>query len=172
MRAWQLGAQEHLIANATVAGDSLFVVSCEPETYEVRFDEMPALRAIPLKQRRTFEIAEDGSYIHWPARDVHLDLDGIRSTIDRQWKARSAAERSHRDGRYGAAIAALREARGLRQRDVAGLSERQVRRIEHGEGISTKALTALAAAHDVPLDEYLDEVAAKANEVGRRRRRS
>ena len=46
LAAWQHNAQAELIADATVADDWLIVVSCEPKTYEVRFDQMPALKKI------------------------------------------------------------------------------------------------------------------------------
>lgn len=55
LTAWLRNAQAELIAHATVADDRLIVVSCEPKTYEVRFDQMPALRKIAPEQRRNFE---------------------------------------------------------------------------------------------------------------------
>ncbi|HZY60600.1 MAG TPA: DUF2442 domain-containing protein, partial [Candidatus Binataceae bacterium] len=82
LAAWQHNAPAELIANATVADDRLIVISCEPKMYEVGFDQMPALKKIPAPQRRDFEIAEDGSFIWWPSRDIHLDLDAIKSVVD------------------------------------------------------------------------------------------
>lgn len=48
---------------------------------------------------------------------------------------------------------------GLRQSDIEGLSERQVRRIEKREPISSEALQRLAADHKMSSDEYLKAVA-------------
>lgn len=163
MTAWRHGAQDQLIANATVVGDRLFVSSCMPETFEVGFDQMAALRRINKAERKNLEIADDGSYIHWPESDVHLDLDSIRSVLDPAWGAKCQAARLAYDKAYGAAIATLREERGLRQRDISGLSERQVRRIEAGEGLTASALAYLAEAHGMKLDEYLQALAERAH---------
>ena len=59
-------AQEKLIANAVLSGDKLFVVNCALEQFEVSFGEIRALDDIPAKERASFKIAEDGSYIVWP----------------------------------------------------------------------------------------------------------
>ena len=57
LAAWRHNAQAELIADATVAGNRLIVVSCEPKTYEISFDRMPALKKIAPQERRNFEIA-------------------------------------------------------------------------------------------------------------------
>src|SRR5579885_1190780 len=82
LAAWQNNAQAELVANAAVADDRLILVSCEPKTYEVGFEQLPALRNIPAQKRQDFEIARDGSFIWWPENDVHLDLDAILSVVD------------------------------------------------------------------------------------------
>jgi hypothetical protein len=69
-----------------------------------------------------------------------------------------AAKATH-DRRYGAAIAKLRTAKGLKQSEITGLSERQVRRIEKGEGTTYESLRRLAAAHQMDTSEYLRQVA-------------
>ena len=104
-------------------------------------------------------MSDDGSYIHWPSRDVHLSLDAIRSVLDPAFAERSAASRITRSRNWGLAVATYRKQRGLRQADVQGLSERQVRRIENGEHTSVTALKTLAAAHGMELRAYLDAVA-------------
>ena len=54
----------------------------------------------------------------------------------------------------------LTEEAGLAQSKIPDLTERQLRRIEQGEGRATsKALAALAAAHGLALDDYLDRLA-------------
>jgi hypothetical protein len=45
---------------------------------------MAALKRIPDAERANFSMDEDGSYIHWPGPDIHLDLDAVRVAID--WK--------------------------------------------------------------------------------------
>lgn len=159
LTAWLHGAQNELIADANVADDCLFVISCALDRYEVPFDKMPALNSVPEAERSTFELDEDGSYIHWPGPDIHVDLDAIRAAVDPQWRAKALTAKATRDRRYGAAIAKLRLARGLKQSDIVGLSERQVRRIEKGEGTTSESLHRLAAAHGMDMNDYLREVA-------------
>lgn len=159
LQAWSHGAQQELIANATVARDRLLVLSCALEPYEVSFAKIPALKSMPKPDRGNFQIDEDGSYLYWPQADVHLDLDAIRTAIDPAYREAALQKKLSHDRRYGAAIANLRREKGLKQSAIDGLSERQVRRIERGEGVTAKALQRLAAAHGVGLGEYLERVA-------------
>jgi hypothetical protein len=159
LSAWEHGGQDELIANATVVDDKLLLVSCALDTLEVSFDALPALKRVPVNARGSFVISEDGSYIHWPEPDIHLDLDAIKSAVDPGWRARASAIRLSQNKRYGEAIAAVRKKYGLRQGDIPDLSERQVRRIETGGPITAAALRSLAAAHKLSLDEYLSLVA-------------
>jgi transcriptional regulator with XRE-family HTH domain len=54
----------------------------------------------------------------------------------------------------------LRQQYQLKQSDIAGLSERQVRRIESGEGTKVATLELLAKAQGMELSTYLDAVAS------------
>ncbi len=60
-----------------VVDSRLFVTSCVPETLEVEFDRLQALRRAPKRDRRNFVVSDDGSYIHWPSKDVHIDMDAL-----------------------------------------------------------------------------------------------
>jgi len=162
LTAWVQNAQHQLIAKASVSEDCLFVLSCALQLYEIAFDGTPALKRIPTAERANFTVDEDGSYIHWPGPDIHIDLDAIRVAIDPEARAKAAVAKALHDSRYGAAIAKLRLAKGLKQSDIEGLSERQVRRIEKGEGTTYEALRRLAAAHHMNLEKYLQAVAASA----------
>jgi hypothetical protein len=161
LAAWHHNAQAELIANATVADDRLIVISCEPKTYEISFDQMPALKKIPAPERQHFEIAEDGGFIWWPSGDIHLDLDAIKSVIDPAWRRKSERLRRTHGREYGAAIAAVRKERGLKQREMPGISERQLRRVEQSGRISVRTLRQLAETHGMTLDDYMNAVAAK-----------
>ena len=161
LTAWQYGAENELIARAMVAGDRLFVTSCVPETFEIEFGRMPALARLPKRARPDFVVSEDGSYIHWPSRDVHLSLAAIRCVLDPTYGERRAASRIARGREWGVAVAKLRKECGLRQVDIEGLSERQLRRIESGEHTSSSSLKKLAAAHRMEFSTYLDEVARR-----------
>ena len=72
------------------------------------------------------------------------------------------AEELRANAAAGGAIAAVRRLARLRQADIPGLSERQVRRIEGGEGTTLSALKRLAAAHGADLNTYIERVAEAA----------
>lgn len=159
LRAWTHGAQEQLIADARVANDRLFVTSCALQQYEVPINKIAALKSLPESTRANFTIDEDGSYLHWPEPDIHLDLDAVRVAIDPVASKKAFEAKALRHQRYGSAIAKLRLEKGLKQSDIPGLSERQVRRIEHGQGTTYDSLSRLADAHGMALDEYLNQLA-------------
>ena len=159
LTAWAHHAQEELIAKASVSKDRLFVLSCALQPYEVAFDSMPSLKRIPVAERASFTVDEDGSYIYWAGPDIHLDLDAIRAAVEPEAHARAEAAKALHDSRYGAAIVKLRLRMGLKQSQIEGLSERQVRRIEKGEGTTYEALRRLASAHRMDLESYLRELA-------------
>lgn len=167
LNAWQHGAEHDLIARAMVAGDRLFVTSCVPETMDIGFEEIPALSQIPRRQRAEFELSSDGSFIRWPSNDVHLSLDTIRCAIDPVYREQRDAAQLTRLRNWGEAIARLRKQHGLRQSDVPGLSERQLRRIECGAQPTLSALKKLAAGHGMELRKYLEAVAENAKTPNR-----
>ena len=156
-----MGSQEQLIAEARVIGDRLILFSCGMEKFEVPFSSLPALKRIPINERRNFEIADDGSYLYWESADIHLDLDAFRYVTDPEWKYKFDALKANHNQVFGKAISTIRKKHKLRQSDIIGLSERQVSRIEKGEG-STKAdtLRLFAKAHGMEFDAYLDAVAS------------
>lgn len=157
--AWRIGAQNHLIANASVLNNSLIILKCNLDTIEVPFDNLLRLLNIPKSELGQFNIAEDGSYIHWPNQDIHLDLDSIQCALDPECKSRADQARLLADKKFGSAVAFLRTKFGLNQTDITGLSERQVRRIEHGERATLQSLRLLAEVHKMDLNDYLDEIA-------------
>jgi len=158
IRAWEMGAQDRLIAEAAVSAGRLFVLTCALEQLEVPIGQLPALAGLAAGDLRVFEVSSDGSYVHWPRPDVHLDLDAIRYATDPAWRERADVEKATHDKRFGAGVAALRERRGLRQSDIPGLSERQVRRIEAGSQPRVETLRILARAHGMELSAYLERV--------------
>jgi hypothetical protein len=157
--AWISNLQSQTIADATVFNDRLLVISCSLKEYEVPFDSIFALKRLPVEERSQFSISSDGSYIHWPNSDVHLDLDAFQYATDVIYRKKMDIARLSRSKNYGEAIAKLRKSHGLRQSDIAGISERQVRRIEHGGLVTSKVVDALASAHKMDANDYLDQLA-------------
>jgi len=166
LTAWRHGAQDRLIANATVAGDRLLLLTCALDTVEVPFAAVPALRRLPAWARPGFIVLEEGSHVHWPAPDIHLDLDAVRSVLDPTWNAHASARVLAAWARYGEGVAQVRAGAGLRQADIQGLSERQVRRLEAGGVVTAAALRSLAAAHGMAVGDYLSAVATAVRELG------
>jgi hypothetical protein len=160
INAWTMGAQEQLIADATVIGDRILILSCAMEKFEVPFESLPALKRISIDDRSNFTIDEDGNCLYWEDADIHLDLEAFRCATDPEWKQKFDSPKSEHNQVFGKAIATLRKQHKLRQLDIIGLSDRQVRRIEQGDG-STKAdtLRLFAKAHGMELDACLDAVA-------------
>jgi DNA-binding transcriptional regulator YiaG len=157
-----VGAEQRYIASALIEGDKLVVWSCEPKRYEIRASAIPALARMSASDLPDFELSESGSALHWDAGDVDLNLDGILYYVDP--KVRREQDKASREeaARYAGAIRALREERGLTQGDIAGLTERQVRRVEQGESTPrSQTLRKLATAHGLSLDGYLKELAKR-----------
>ena len=74
--------------------------------------------------------------------------------------ARASSGLSASTQRYGAAIRKVRERRrGAFGSEVDGLTERQLRRIEQGQSrATTGAITALATAHGLDANAYMDRL--------------
>lgn len=160
LKAWQFGAQNNLIADAAVMDNRLFVLDCALKRYEIKFDQLKALAKIPRNARSKFIISEEGGHITWPDYDVDLDLDSLRVVLDPDLAEKAAARKLAHDRQFGAAIACLRNERKLRQGDIIGLTDRQVRRIESGDQhAGLKSLQLIAKAHDLQLKQYLSRVA-------------
>lgn len=154
------GAEAQLIADAELDGDEMVVTSCEPREIRCPVRLIPALARMSAAQLADFEVSASGSCIHWPRADIDLDLDLFRVGTDKDLA--TAYTRRLRDEmlRMGGAVRAVRESRGLRQQDIPGLTERQVRRLEK-EGMRPRldTIRKLAAAHEMSPEAYLAALA-------------
>lgn len=160
------GAEDQLMASASVDDGELVVWSCEPKRYVVALSEVPALASLTEKDSARFCLSPSGSRLHWRPSDIDLDLASVRFYADP--KTRQAQTRARREeaSRYTGAIRAFRRERGLTQSSIPGLTDRQVRRIEQGENIpQIETLTKLAAAHGLELDQYLKELAQRSSQT-------
>jgi hypothetical protein len=133
------------------------VLNCALKLYELPFNTIKELRTIPIKDRATFTIDEDGSGIFWEDHDIQINIGSIESALHPE---KVLPHKLTHDRKFGQAVAAFRNLRGLKQSDILGLTERQVRRIEKGEQSATlKSFNALAKAHRLSLKSYLNRVA-------------
>jgi len=160
--ARQAKAEEALIASATIEDGKIVVWSCEPRRYAVDASEIPALVKLSSAGLADFAVSDTGSRIHWNSGDVDLDLTGIRVHADPDVRRQHQVERRREAVQYAGAIRAFREERGLKQTDIHGLSERQVRRLEEGETLPhSSTLSKLSAAHGMSIEDYLQELAKR-----------
>ena len=156
LEAWCWGAEQDLIADATLLPDRMLVLSCAMERFEIPLSALPDLGEVGA-----FSISPDGAWLHWPATDVHLDMNALRSIVDPSFGRRRCRERLAGSKRYGQAIARLREAKNLTREGIPGVSRRQLYRIENGESHPREStLSKLAEGHGLSLDDYLDAVAS------------
>jgi hypothetical protein len=153
------GTRGHII-DAYLAGDSLFVRGPKHRMLRVPANSVPVLRGQSRSVLLNFAIDPDGSFLYWPDLDVHLGWNQFLQAVDPE-ELRKAQQRSEGfNKRYGAAIRKLRAEAGLAQSKVAGITERQLRRIEQGEcRATTGALTALARAHGLEVNAYMEKLA-------------
>ena len=165
LNAFCIGAEHDLIANARLVGDELMVVDCASDMVRVKVDDVGPLRDLERDELKDFTIADDGSYLHWPAADVHLGLEDLKILTDSELREHVEAERVLQSERTGTAIRTLRRRCELAQSSIPELSERQVRRIERGAGTSVSALRKLARAHRMSLSDYVDELARISSSV-------
>jgi hypothetical protein len=159
LQAWEMGAEQDLIAHATVSEQSLCVLACDLNVFNVPFSANYALRSIPETERANFELDTDGSFLYWESKDIHLDLESLKVAIDPDLRARFMAEKIHYDRRYGKAIAAVRKSHKLKQTEIAGISARHIGRIEKGARPKLETLKKLAQGHGLEVNDYLNKVA-------------
>ncbi len=90
-----------------------------------------------------------------------MNLETFRELSDPQVLEENQARFRREAKHYAEAIKTLRKSKGLKQDEIAGLSERQVRRLESGEVYPhSSTLNKLAAAHDLAPAEYVRQLAA------------
>jgi hypothetical protein len=153
------------IVDAYVLGDSLVVLTGDFELRSFPIDRIPALVSIAQPERSAFEIDADGSYLHWPAHDLHLGVSQLLQAADPAFLIDIEIERNSNDF-SGRALRMIREARSLRQADVPGLSERQVRRIEDGVSrLRPASARSFAAALEMTVSDLLTEIGRLATQL-------
>ena len=147
------------IIDAYLAGDTLLIRGPRHRMLHVPVSSVPALRGQSPAVLRNFEIDPDGSFIYWPELDVHLGWKQFLQAVDPTALWRAQQRSAGFNERYGAAIRRVREAAGILQSKVEGLTERQLRRIEQGEcRATTAAITALAKAHGLDANAYMERL--------------
>jgi hypothetical protein len=147
------------IIDAYIVGDRLFVRGPKHRMLHVPLDSIRALKVQSHAEVRNFVIDPDGSFLYWPKLDVHLGWNQLLQAVDPAEHRKAQQRSAGFNERYGAAIRKVREAAGIRQSKVEGLTERQLRRIEQGASrATTAALSALAKAHGLDANAYMERL--------------
>lgn len=155
---------EEGIVDAYVVADDLVLVQGDLTVRSFPRDQLPVAGELPSDAFAAFELDDDGSALHWSGLDVDLGVASILQAVDPSYRADVEVERLARED-TGDALRAMREEQGVRQRDIPGLSERHVRRLEK----STSRLTAetarcFARAFDLSLEELLERLGERLRE--------
>lgn len=152
------------IVDAWLEGNALVLLSPAFKRLTVPLAELLQRTPIHADDLGSFNIDEDGSFLHWPRPDVHLGWENLLRFVDPTASLAAKQKKEEFNRCYGAAIRAAREEAGLKQTDIAGITDRNLRRVERGQIPATKAtLQALADSHGLPLDDYLKKVASFLN---------
>jgi hypothetical protein len=152
------------IVHAWTERENLVLLSPRFERLRVPFSLLGSLRPfrdLSAEDRRGFRLDPDGSYLHWPAIDVHLGWSQLEALVRPGKALRREQESGDFNRRLGRAIRSLRKRTGLTQSRVEGLTDRHLRRIEKGEQRATPAaLKSLARAHGLSTSAYFAELRA------------
>ncbi|HET7232299.1 MAG TPA: hypothetical protein VFJ16_19995 [Longimicrobium sp.] len=151
------------IVDAYLLGGELVILCGDLESRSFPIARLPGVAELVADQQDAFEIDSDGSYLYWPAGDLHLGVSQLLQAADPAFLADVYIKRNSNDF-TGRALRQIREERGLRQVDIPGLSERQVRRIEDGiSRLRVASAECFALALGIPLNELLEKVARRAS---------
>ncbi len=164
IHAWKIGAADELIAEASLKDGALYVRSCGFACLRISTEQIPQLAAQSEADRNEFYVETNGSYLHWPKADLHLDLDTVRTISNPDLAKQRSQESLRHNRRLGRAIKALREEAGLQKAQFEGIDPRQLLRLEKGESTPRmRTLEILARTHGISLDDYLSALAERAS---------
>jgi hypothetical protein len=151
------------IVDAYPLGKDLYVLTADFELRCVPVRRVPVLAGFGAAELPRFVVDDDGSYLHWPERDLHLGVSQLLQEVDPAFMADVAIERNERD-RIGPALRAMREERSLRQSDIPGIGARQVSRVESGfSRLRYGAARKFAEAFGMQTSAFLDELGQRAS---------
>jgi hypothetical protein len=158
------GNEGQTIVDAWIEQSNLVLLSASFDRMTIPYAKLVRFLGDSLDGFEQFEIDEDGRFIYWPHADSHFGWKQLEQLIDPTKAIKDQEKSAQFNLKYGKAIRKLRESLGLKQTDIQGLTDRQLRRIEHGEQMaSTKALESLAQAHGFEIGDYMSRLAQLAS---------
>lgn len=147
------------IVDAYVLGSTLVLLLGDFSIREFPLSEVKDLQELKPEQVGAFEIDDDGSFLYWPSKDLHLGVSQLLQVVDPTYLADIEIRRYAGSGAAGETLSQLREQRGLRQTDIPDLSDRQVRRIEQGiSRLKVDSAEKFASAFGMSLTELLEAI--------------
>ena len=147
------------IVDAWIEGEELVLLSPAFERMRVPHSRLVRFVGKSDSVFSKFEMDEDGRFLYWPHSDTHLGWKQLEQLINPAVAIKDEEKTDQFKRRYGQAIKCLREEKGLKQTEIHGLTDRQLRRIEQGQQmVTSKALTALAKAHKLDIADYMKEL--------------
>ena len=156
----ELDSSESRIVDAWVEDGTLVLLPPSFQRMSVPIERLHKLLGTNDEEISSFDIDEDGSFLYWPHADVHLGWEQLQCLIDPQTQLRQKQLLDGYNERYGAAIRSLRKKSNLNQSDIKGINPRTLGRVEQGQAAaSSSTLQALAMAHSMSLNDYMEAVA-------------
>lgn len=149
------------IVDAYVVADELVLVLGDLTVRSFPRERIPEAGELPPEAFAGVALDEDGSGLHWAELDLDLGVPSLLQAVDPASLAEAEIERMAVED-TGAALRAMREERGLRQRDIPGLGERQVRRLEKSTSrLTSGAARSYAEAFDLPVASFLEQLGSR-----------
>ena len=149
------------IVDAYVLGTSLITVLGDLTIREFPVSRLPRLKEASSTEWASFELDSSGSYLYWESKDLHLGASQLLQAVDPMYLTDVEIQRYAME-KVSLALLDMRESRSLNQGDIAGLSERQVRRLEREESrLTVEAAEKFAEAFGLSLSDFLSELSER-----------
>lgn len=149
------------LVDAYVLGTSLITVLGDLTIREFPVLRLPRLKEASSTELASFELDSSGSYLYWESKDLHLGASQLLQAVDPMYLTDVEIQRYAME-KVSLALLDMRESRSLNQRDIPGLSERQVRRLEREESrLTVEAAEKFADAFELSLSDFLSELSER-----------
>ena len=149
------------IVDAYALANCLTVVHGDLTVREFPQERLPRVRRLKPDAFQAFEIDTSGSFLYWADLDTHLGASQLLQAVDPMYLADVEVERYARE-KVSLVLLDMREERGLKQTEIAGLSDRHVRRLENEEArLTVEAAESFARAFGMGLSDFLTELGTR-----------
>lgn len=154
------------IVDAYVLWSDLWVVLGDMSIRCIPKSQVSFLGGLSKEELQDFQIHSSGSYLLWEAKDLRVGASQLVQAVDPMHLADVVIERYAAE-KMSLALKMLREEKGLTQSDIAGLSDRHVRRLENEE-VRLTSVTAkkYSEAFGTSISEFLDQLGRCLSRLG------